>query len=129
DMYATQSFSNMPDGRTVLISWMPESNAEALKAYDKNWNGNQSIPLEAKLYTVDGEARLATYPVEELKMLRSEEPIYEGSNITVAPGDENILKDVNGYLYDIEAEFTLNGATEFGFNLRTSGDEKTVVKY
>ncbi len=129
DMYATQSFSNMPDGRTVLISWMPESNAEALKAYDKNWNGNQSIPLEAKLYTVDGEVRLATYPVEELKMLRSEEPIYEGSNITVVPGDENILKDVNGYLYDIEAEFTLNGATEFGFNLRTSGDEKTVVKY
>ncbi|MBC8569357.1 cadherin-like beta sandwich domain-containing protein [Zongyangia hominis] len=129
DMYATQSFSNTPDGRTVLISWMPESNADALKAYDKNWNGNQSMPLEAKLYNVGGQIKLATYPIEEMKSLRSPDPLYTVENISVTPDSENILKDVNGTLYDIEAEFTLGGATEFGFNLRTAGDQKTVVKY
>jgi fructan beta-fructosidase len=128
-MYATQSFSNVPDVRRILVSWMNESTADILKQYDKNWNGAQSIPVEAKLITVDGQVKLTTYPVTELKFLRTETPIFEINNKTVAPLSENILKDVNCTTYDIEAEFTLGDSQEFGFNLRTADGQKTSVKY
>ena len=128
-MYATQSFNNFPDGRRILISWMNESTADILKQYDKNWNGAQSIPVEAKLVTIDGQAKLTTYPVHELNSLRTSTPIFEINNKRVTPSSENILKAVNSTIYDIEAEFTLGDAKEFGFNLRTAEGQKTIVKY
>lgn len=128
DLYATQSFSNMPDGRTVLLSWIGEQNAERLKRYEKGWNGTFSMPLEAKLVTVDGRIRLLTYPIAEMDSLRGEK-LYEGTDITVTQQSENILAGVEGSLCDIEAELEIGDASNFGFNLRTTNGMKTTVKY
>lgn len=88
DLYATQSFSNMPDGRTVLLSWIGDQSASKLGKFGKTWNGSFSMPLEAKLVTADEQIRLATYPIAEMNTLRGEK-LYEGTDITVTPGSEN----------------------------------------
>lgn len=128
DLYATQSFSNMPDGRTVLLSWIGEQTAEMLKRFGKTWNGTFSMPLEARLVTVNGQVRLATCPIAEMDSLRGE-TLYEGTDITVTPDSENILAGVEGSLCDLEAEIEIGDAASFGFHLRTGNGMKTTVRY
>ncbi len=75
DMYATQSFYNDPQGRRILISWMPDDtttqNPEVV-AEGKVWDGAQSLPMETKLETINGQVRLTSYPIEEVNALRSD---------------------------------------------------------
>ncbi len=127
-MYATQSFNNMSDGRVVLISWMPQFDAESLAEYGKIWNGNQSIPMEAKLVSVNGEIKLTVEPISELESLRTN-LIYSVNNINVNEGDDNILNGISGKLFDIEASFTIGTANELGFKLRSKSGESVKVKY
>ena len=131
DMYATQSFYNDPQGRRILISWMPDDtttqNPEVV-AEGKVWDGAQSLPMETKLETINGQVRLTSYPIEEVNALRSD-LLYSCQDKEITPDTPNILADVDTALADIEATFTLGDAKEFGFNLRTGDGKKTVVKY
>lgn len=94
----------------------------------KQWQGAQSLPLETTLKYENGQYLLNSYPVEEVNSIRKD-LIYSAEDLTVTPDTENILKDVTGQLYDIEATFTPEGATSFGFNLRTKDQQKVVVTY
>lgn len=131
EMYATQSFYNDGSGknRRMLVSWMQDSSAGELAGEGKTWNGVQSLPLVTELRTINGEIRLTSYAPEEINEQRALLPMYEIENKIVNEQSDNILKDVTGEKYDIEATFTLGSATEFGFNLRTGNNQKTVVKY
>ena len=124
EMYATQSYYNDPQGRRILVSWMGDY---FLSSEDsKQWQGAQSLPLETTLKYENGQYLLNSYPVEEVDSIRKD-LIYSAEGLTVTPDTENILKDVTGQLYDIEATFTSEGATSFGFNLRTKDQQKVVV--
>ncbi len=126
EMYATQSYYNDPQGRRILVSWMRDY---FLSAEDsKQWQGAQSLPLETTLKYENGQYLLNSYPVEEVDSIRKD-LIYSAEGLTVTPDTENILEDVTGQLYDIEATFTSEGATSFGFNLRTKEQQKVVVTY
>ncbi len=128
-MYATQTFSNMPDGRTVAITWMPDDHAASLreKGYDKIWEGSMSLPMEYGLTLVDGQPRLTSYPVKEINSLRGD-VIYTASNRQVTPNSANILADKHGTMMDIEGVFTLGaGVTEFGFKLRQNSDKTSAI--
>lgn len=131
EMYATQSYYNdgTGQGRRISVSWMRDSTAPATLP-DKVWNGVQSLPLETSLRTVNGQVKLCFYPVEEVKQLRSAEPIFSiNEDVTINEGDDNILASVAGQKYDIEATFTPGTATEFGFKLRQGEGEETIVKF
>lgn len=127
-MYATMGYYNDPKGRLLLVSWMRDTSASALESEGKVWEGVQSIPMVAQLRTIHGEMRVTSQPIEELETLRSE-ILFETENTLISPENSNILADITGEKYDIEAVFTLGTAKEFGFNLRTGNGQKTTVLY
>lgn len=129
NMYATQSYYNDWKGkdRKMLISWLQDYSApDAIP--EKGWNGIQSLPLEVGLKTVNDKVILTHYPAEEINNLHGA-VLYEASNKTIEEGGANLLGDVSGRIYDLQAEFTLGTAKEFGFNLRTGDGQKIVFKY
>ncbi|WP_299089659.1 GH32 C-terminal domain-containing protein [uncultured Metabacillus sp.] len=132
EMYAAMSFSDIPasDGRRISLGWM--SNWDYPFSFPTSlWQGQMSIPRELTLKTVPGEGvRLFQKPIEELAQLRGEVSSWSDQN--VQPNDTNLLAGLNGTAYEIIAEFELpenNNAAEFGFKLRESSDQKTIVGY
>ena len=71
DNYAAQSFSNMPDGRCVLIGLMV---APCLFncAPTTPWRSNMTLPRELWLEETDEGVRLFQRPIEEVKSLRGD---------------------------------------------------------
>ena len=114
--YAGQTFSNAPCGRRVNIGWLRRDAA----GYDAGhigmpFNQQMTLPLEITLRTTTEGVRMSVKPIDELKKLRRKTKKWK--NLTIAPGD-NPLKGTRGDQYEIEAEFDIKTATEFGFNLR-----------
>jgi len=132
EMYAAMSFSDIPesDGRRISLGWM--SNWDYPFSFPTNpWQGQMSIPRELTLKTVPGEGiRLFQQPIEELSQLRGGATSW--SNKLVKPKDPNLLSEIRGTAYEIVAEFELpekNQPEEFGFQLRKSETQQTVVGY
>ncbi|MNW57139.1 Levanase precursor [compost metagenome] len=85
-----------------------------------------TIPRELKLQSINGVLELVQTPVESMKQLRR--PILEWSNLDIQPG-QNVLSAVHGDKLEIEAEFNISGVEEFGFKVRKSETEETVIGY
>jgi fructan beta-fructosidase len=65
NFYASQTFSNTPDGRRIQIGW-----ANDTKYPDMPFNQQMTVPVNLTLRTIDGEIRMFAAPVEELATLR-----------------------------------------------------------
>lgn len=92
--------------------------------------GVLSIPREVSLVTTKDGIQLAQSPIKELQSLRSQ--LYYTANKEVSPSSQNLLKGVTSGAYEIEAEVEIpagSQASEFGFNVRVGGSQKTVVGY
>ena len=116
DTYAGQSFSNAPGGRRVNIGWLRDHRP----GYDAGhtgmpFNQQMSIPLELTLGNSSEGIRMFIHPIEELKTIRGETKSWE--DLIVKQGD-NPLTGTKGDYYEIEAEFDIQDAEEFGFLLR-----------
>jgi sucrose-6-phosphate hydrolase SacC (GH32 family) len=81
------------------------------------FDGQMNTPTSLTLKTLAQSVRLTRLPVKEIEALRIHTDSWKDK--TLAPG-ENLLSGLSGDLYDIDAEFDLAGATEFGFKLRDS---------
>lgn len=129
--YAQQTFFNDASGRRIAISWIRDwvGFNEDNNINIKNWLGTHTLAAELTLEYKDGVYSIKQNPVEELKKLRKEDMLFNIKDKTVNDKTENILSSVKGRLFEIEAEFTLGTAAEFGFNLRTGDNQKTVVYY
>src|SRR5699024_9863778 len=94
-------------------------------------NSAQSLPMEHSLHTVDGQVKLFSYPAEEVNSMRDEK-ILDLKNIQVDENSENVLKDIQATLCDMDATITLGTATQVGFKLRTGeagGGQELVITY
>lgn len=68
--------------------------------------------------------------MEEVDKLRDTKHIlYQTENKKVSSSDANILRGVSGIRYDLEGEFTLGTAKEFGFKLRKGNGKELIFKY
>jgi fructan beta-fructosidase len=125
DFYAAQTWFNTGN-RKIWIGWM--NNWQYADVIPTNpWRGAMSIPRELTLKTVRGEGiKLIQTPVKELKGIRKKQ--YQWENERITPG-ENILSDIKGKTVEIIAEFELGSASEFGFKVRKSATEETVIGY
>lgn len=129
-VYATQSFYNDGSGqnRRMLVSWLQDESAGQLAADGKTWNGVQTVPYVTTLKTVNGQPRLISYPVEEVKKNRTE-LLVSMTDTSIDQNSANLLGGYGAQKFDLEAVFTPGTATEFGFKLRKGSGQEIVVKY
>ncbi|MET3208188.1 UNVERIFIED_CONTAM: levanase [Paenibacillus sp. PvR008] len=129
EFYASMSFSNVPDGRRIMLAWM--TNWDYPFSFPTSpWKGQLTIPRELSLKNTREGIRLVQHPVSELTLLRS--TLFSLENHSVTESSPNILEGLKAGDYEIEAEFELpsvGGAMELGFHLRSGGDQRTVVGY
>ncbi|MFD1386246.1 GH32 C-terminal domain-containing protein [Oceanobacillus oncorhynchi subsp. oncorhynchi] len=130
EFYASMSFSDMPDNRRITIAWMTNWDYP-FDFPTEGWEGQLTIPRELRLIDTEQGVRLAQAPIEELDSIS--ETIFETSNKRVNENNaENLLKQVNGESYQIEAEIEIpadSEVSEFGFQVRQGIEEKSVIGY
>jgi sucrose-6-phosphate hydrolase SacC (GH32 family) len=110
--YAVQSYSDIPsaDGRRIQIAWMNGGSYPKMP-----FNQQMSFPCAMTLHRdVDG-LRLYRWPVKEISGLYAAEHNYKDLMVHV---DNNPLHGLSGDLWDIEVDFEVRDALEFGLNVR-----------
>jgi len=108
--YAAQSFSDVPDGRRILIGWW------RTETKGMPFNQSMTVPLELGLMQTDEGPRLTYSPVQELKKLRKN--TYTFDLHSVQPGDPNPFADISAELLEINVSFLPGDARELVFNIR-----------
>ena len=92
--YASQCFSNSPDGRVVQIGWA------RIDMPGMPFNQTFSLPTNLTLHTTDEGIRMFATPVKELEALRKPNPQAD-SNKKLTAATPALEFDAAGQLYDI----------------------------
>ncbi|HJQ78521.1 MAG TPA: glycoside hydrolase family 32 protein [Lacipirellulaceae bacterium] len=108
--YAAQSFSDVPDGRRILIGWF-QTETKGMP-----FNQSMTIPLELGLTQTDEGPRMTYTPARELEVLRAKTHRFDP--MSLRPGDENPLDEIRAELVEVRVEFEPIDATEVVFNIR-----------
>jgi len=91
--YASQCFSNSPDGRVVQIGWA------RINMPNMPFNQTFTVPTHLTLHTTDEGIRMFASPIKELEQLRKPNPqTAEGKEITA---ESPIKLDAKDQLFDI----------------------------
>jgi fructan beta-fructosidase len=117
--YASQTFSNVPNGRRVQMGW------GLISMEGMPFNQQLLFPVELTLHTTDEGLRMFAYPAKEIESIRAKEHTW--TDVQLRPG-QNILSGVKGELFDINAEFETSGADEFGFLINSFSIKYNVDK-
>ena len=114
--YASQCFSNPPDGRVVQVGWA------RIDMPGMPFNQTFSLPTNLTLHSTADGIRMFAYPIKELAALRKAHP-KTWSNRELAALAPAVEFDAAGQLYDIVATLKEGTATEavlrFGDNAVT----------
>ena len=122
--YASQTFNNIPeeDGRRIQIAW------GQIATPGMPFNQCMLFPVELTLHTTEEGIRMFAEPVREIRSLHEKKHSWQRK--TIKPG-ENLLEDIKGELFHIQAEFSPADAEEFGFVIRglplTYNAEKNLI--
>jgi sucrose-6-phosphate hydrolase SacC (GH32 family) len=108
--YAAQSFSDVPDGRRLLIGWF-QTETKGMP-----FNQSMTVPLELGLTQTDDGPRMTFTPAKELDVLRAKTHRFD--SLSLKPGDKNPLDGIRAELVEVRAEFLPTGASEVVFNIR-----------
>lgn len=124
DNYAGITYDNVPDGRRLFVGWI--NNWEYASSVPSTpWQGQQSVPRTLSLRTIGGVARLVAEPIAEITSLRQDLRHHERDTVV----DDTRRLAAAGRELDIEAEFTLDSATQFGLRVLVGEGEQTTVGY
>ena len=93
DFYAPQTVLS-PDGRRIMIGWMQNWDACAIRKPASPWAGQMSIPRELSIR----DGRLYQWPVRELDALRAEKREFRDIEIE----GEMSLPGISGRVLDME---------------------------
>jgi sucrose-6-phosphate hydrolase SacC (GH32 family) len=118
--YAAQSFSDVPDGRRILIGWW-RTDTKGMP-----FNQSMSLPLELRLTQTDDGPRLAFSPVKELETLRAR--THRPGALRLAPGDRNPLEAIRAELVEVRVEFEPGQARQVACSVRGIPVEYDVAK-
>lgn len=108
--YAAQTFSDMPDGRRVLIGWLQAPSP------GMPFNQCMSLPHELGLTQTAEGPRLTHTPIKELAALRGESQPFKAE--TLNPGDANPLAGFEAELIELRLTCDVAADTEFALDLR-----------
>ncbi len=125
DFYAPQTVLT-PDGRRVMIGWMQNWDACAIREPEAAWAGQMSLPRE--LHIRDG--RLYQAPIREFNLLRKN-PVRFAN---VAVGSERMyLSGIEGRMIDMEISVRpkdpSSSYTKFVIRFAEEGEQYTSVRF
>ena len=128
DFYASQSWSNTPNGRHLWIGWM-NSWQYALFLPTQPWRGAMTVPRDINLVSQGDSIVLAQQPAPELEALRHCRIFSTRERII--QGESDLLENVSGDTLELVASVQMNQADRFGLRLRVGEDtnQATVVEY
>jgi len=108
--YASQCFSNTPDGRVIQVGWA------RIDMPNMPFNQTFSLPTNLTLHNTPDGVRMFAYPVKELNKLRKPKPVTVKDKVI----DDALSFDAKDNLYDIVLTIKNTDATsvalKFGEN-------------
>jgi sucrose-6-phosphate hydrolase SacC (GH32 family) len=114
NFYATQTWSNHPEGKVIQIAWM-----KGAEYPEMPFNGQMSFPCELALKNTPEGQIITRNPIENIKLLYDNEFHKDAKNLM--PGfNKNLLSSVKGKAFHIIASFDIKTADSFGFKIRHS---------
>jgi len=102
NFYASQTFNNSPDGRTVNIGWMNQGDNSIFEKAGMPFNQQMSFPSSMELKTTPEGLRLFRWPVKEI------ENLYTATHqlVNVSTKEVNTkLAAIKANLIDMSIEF------------------------
>jgi fructan beta-fructosidase len=120
NFYASQTFSDTPDGRRIQIGW-----GNGIAFPSSPFNQQMTLPCELTLRTTTEGVRLFARPVAELASLRGKEHAFD--DLTVERGEQALAGPV-GNLLEINAQAEVGDQGAFTFNVRGTPVGYDVVK-
>ena len=123
--YAPQVWCLASNSRLLMSGWLSEERSQQA-CQEAGWSGSLSVPMTLELLD---DGALAISPAEELRALRSDH--WQKDQILLLGKDEVALPEIRGKALEIQAEFTHNGASDFGLKVLCSPDgiEQTRIIY
>lgn len=122
DCYAGITFSNMPNGRTVMISWINAYNTVA----DGKWNGCFTVPVELKLIFTNDSYRLIQTTVPEFSLLKKQRLLSVDKKCYK---DENPLAHIFSNSFVLTAQINVENSGNFSLSFCKSEEEETLLSY
>ncbi|MFW6169908.1 MAG: 2,6-beta-D-fructofuranosidase [Planctomycetota bacterium] len=115
--YASQCFSNPPDGRVVQIGW-----TRGIDMPGMPFNQTFTVPTNLTLHGTQDGIRMRATPIKELEQLRKPDPrTFENTKLTAQ--SPALAFDVPGQLFDVLVTLNKGTASEavlqFGDNATT----------
>jgi fructan beta-fructosidase len=125
DYYAAVSFSDVPDGRRLMIGWM--NNWEyANEIPTSPWRSPMSLVREVSLRSRDGSWRLVQEVAQEFTSVPAGKPPFTAGACEIPKGT-HLLDGAAGSVQRIEATFTPGTAEEIGLIVRGNGTQGTRI--
>jgi sucrose-6-phosphate hydrolase SacC (GH32 family) len=108
--YAAQSFSDVPDGRRLLIGWF-QTETKGMP-----FNQSMTVPMVLRLTQTDDGPRMTYTPAKELETLRAKTHRFD--SLSLMPGGKNPLDSIRAELVEVRVEFVPESASEVVLNIR-----------
>jgi fructan beta-fructosidase len=124
NFYATQTWSNHPEGKVVQIAWMKGGEFPEMP-----FNGQMTFPCELSLRTTKSGPTLCKKPIEAIATLHGKDLIKKDKNII--PGIKgNLIGGISGDAIHIKAKLNPKSSDGFGFLVRNGKKEiGTEIRY
>ncbi|RYE41900.1 MAG: glycoside hydrolase family 32 protein, partial [Sphingobacteriales bacterium] len=126
DFYAAVTYSNVPDGRILMVAWA--SNL-AYIVPTTPWKGQTTLVRQLRLHEYPEGIRIAQNPVKELDNIRYFPSHY--ANMSIAEGET--LLNLQGGQLDINVTFLIppNGSntSAFGIKVFVGKNQETLIGY
>ncbi|WP_285250160.1 glycoside hydrolase family 32 protein [Pseudarthrobacter sp. fls2-241-R2A-168] len=124
DYYAAVSFSNVPDGRRIMIGWMNNWDY-AGSTPTGSWRSAMSLPRDVSLTRVDGRVVLRQEAIDPISGLESAQ--FRLGSRPLASGVLDL--PVTAAVTRIDVDFQPGTASRVGLVIRAGDAERTVVGY
>ena len=126
DTYAGITFSDVPDGRVIMISWLNRW-WYAKTSPDGRWNGCFTLPVEMRLTRTKDSYRLIQNPVKEVEKLRCG-LLFSAKSKEYSSG-ENPLEGVFADTYEMLFTVDTEKSSAFEIGLRKGDGDCTRIRF